>query len=59
MAIITEQEKRHDQLNQEIKRLSESRSSYIKEKVEAKDGAEDSLDEKIYSAVKNRLLLWD
>ena len=31
-------------LNQEIKKLSESRCSYIKEKVEAEGGAEDSLE---------------
>jgi len=54
MAVITEQAKRRDQLNQEIKKLSESRSSYIKEKVKAEGGAEDSLDEKIYSAVKDQ-----
>jgi len=54
MVVITEQPKRRDQLNQEIKKLSESRSRFIKEKVEAEGGAEDSLDEKIYSAVKDQ-----
>jgi len=54
MPVITEQAKRRDQLNQEIKKLSESRSRFIKEKVEAEGGAEDSLDEKIYSAVKDQ-----
>ena len=54
MEVITEQAKRRDQLNQEIKKLSESRSRYIKEKVEAEGGAEDSLDEKIYRAVKDQ-----
>jgi len=54
MAAITEQAKRRDQLHQEIKKLSESRSRYIKEKVEAEGGAEDSLDEKIDRAVKDQ-----
>jgi hypothetical protein len=54
IAVITEQAKRRDQLNQEIKKLSESCSSYIKEKVDAEGGTEDSLDEKIYSAVKDQ-----
>ena len=54
MEVITEQAKRRDQLNQEIKKLSESRSRYIKEKVAAEGGAEDSLDEKIYRAVKDQ-----
>ncbi len=54
MAVITEQAKRRDQLRQEIKKLSESRSNFIKDKVEAEGGAEDSLDEKIYRAVKNQ-----
>ena len=54
MAVINEQAQRRDQLQQEIKRLSESRSNFIKEKVEAEGGAEDSLDEKIYRAVKGQ-----
>ena len=54
MAVITEQAKRRDQLHQEIKKLSESRSRFIKEKVAAEGGAEDSLDEKIYRAVKDQ-----
>jgi len=54
MAVINRQAKRRDQLQQEIKKLSESRSNFIKEKVEAEGGAEDSLDEKIYRAVKNQ-----
>ena len=54
MAVITEQAQRREQLQQEIKKLSESRRNFIKEKVEAEGGAEDSLDEKIYRAVKDQ-----
>ena len=54
MAVINEQAQRRDQLQQQIKKLSESRSNFIKEKVEAEGGAEDSLDEKIYRAVKDQ-----
>ena len=51
---IKRKKQRRDQIKQEIKKLSESRNDYIKEKVEADGGAEDSLDEKIYRAVKNQ-----
>jgi hypothetical protein len=34
--------------------MAKKRSSYIKEKVEAEGGAKDSLDEKIYSAVREQ-----
>jgi hypothetical protein len=54
MEVIGEQAKRRDELQQEIRQLSESRSSYIKQKVEAEGGADDSLDEKIYGAVKDQ-----
>ena len=53
-AAISEQAKRRDELQQEIRKLSASRSDFIKEKIEAEGGAEDSLDEKIYSAVKEQ-----
>jgi len=46
MEVIGEQAKRRDELQQEIRQLSASRSSYIKQKVEAEGGADDSLDEK-------------
>jgi len=45
--VISEQAKRRDELQQEIRKLSASRSQFIKKKVEAEGGAEDSLDEKI------------
>jgi len=54
MEVITRQAKRRNQLQQEIRKLSESRSSFIKEKIAAEGGADDSLDEKIYSAVKDQ-----
>jgi Mg-chelatase subunit ChlD len=54
MEVIGEQAKRRDELQQEIRKLSESRSSYIKQKVEAAGGADDSLDEKIYGAVRDQ-----
>jgi len=54
MAVIGEQAKRRDELQQQIRQLSESRSSYIKQKIEAEGGADDSLVEKIYGAVKDQ-----
>jgi len=53
-AVISEQAKRRAELQQEIKKLSASRSEFIKQKVEAEGGADDSLDEKIYRAVKKQ-----
>ena len=54
MAVIKEQAQRRDQLKQEINKLSESRNRFIRQKVEAEGGADDSLDEKIYRAVKDQ-----
>ena len=54
MEVITEQAQRRDQLKQEIRKLSASRSNFIKEKLAAEGGADDSLDEKIYGAVKDQ-----
>jgi hypothetical protein len=54
MEVINEQARRRDQLKQEIDKLSESRSNFIKKKLAAEGGAEDSLDEKIYRAVKDQ-----
>ena len=54
MAVIDEQAKRRDQLQVEIRQLAESRSSYIKEKVDAAGGAQDSLDEKIYRSIRQQ-----
>ncbi len=54
MEVISEQARKRDQLKQEIEKLSESRSDFIKKKVAADGGANDSLDEKIYRAVKDQ-----
>ena len=54
IAEIEERAQRRDELRQQIRRLSESRNRYIQEKVEAAGGAGDSLDEKIYRAVKDQ-----
>jgi hypothetical protein len=54
MEVITEQAQRRNQLQQEINKLSASRSDFIKEKIAAEGGADDSLDEKIYRAVKDQ-----
>jgi Mg-chelatase subunit ChlD len=53
-AAIGERAKRRDELQRKIRELSESRSSYIRQKLEAGGGADDSLDEKIYRAVKDQ-----
>lgn len=52
--LIKRKAERRDQLRQEIKALSESRNDYIREKVEAEGDADDSLDEKIYRAVRSQ-----
>lgn len=54
MAVIEETAQRRQKLQREIRTLSESRSNYIRQKVEAAGGADDSLDEKIYRAVKDQ-----
>ena len=54
MEVISEQAQRRDQLQQEIRQLSESRSNFIKKKIATDGGADDSLDEKIYRAVKDQ-----
>jgi len=52
--VIDTTAKRRDELQQQIRQLADSRSRYIEQKVEAAGGAGDSLDEKIYSAVKQQ-----
>lgn len=54
MGVINEQAQRRDALQQEIRELSESRNRFIRERVDAEGGADDSLDEKIYRAVKDQ-----
>ena len=52
--IIIEKAKQRERLQQEVRELAASRSEYIEEKIAAEGGAEDSLDEKIYSAIKDQ-----
>ena len=54
LAVIEKQAKKRDKIKQEIAKLSESRSQFIKQKIVEMGGAEDSLDAKIYSAVKEQ-----
>jgi hypothetical protein len=55
-AVISEKAQQRQLLQTQIKSLAQKRSSYLKEKVEAEGGASDSLDEKIYSAVREQAL---
>ena len=50
---IAKQAERRDNIKQEIKKLSQSRQRFIEEQMTSED-AEKSLDEKIYSAVKEQ-----
>ncbi|MEN8167584.1 MAG: hypothetical protein ABFR65_08940 [Pseudomonadota bacterium] len=53
-ALIEQQAKRRDELQQKIKQLAKQRSGFLKQKVEESGGAEDSLDHKIYQAVREQ-----
>jgi len=53
-ALIEETAHRRHELQQQIGELSEKRSDFLKKKVEEAGGAGDSLDEKIYSAVREQ-----
>ncbi len=55
-AVIEEKAQQRKELQQKIKVLAERRSSYLRKQVEAGGGAVDSLDEKIYSAVRAQAL---
>jgi hypothetical protein len=57
MEIITDQARRRDKIKSDIRELSESRSRYIRQKIAAEGDASESLDEKIYSAVKKQAKL--
>lgn len=54
MQVIEDKAKRRDEIKREIQSLAESRDQYIKEQVDADGGADNSLDEKIYRAVKDQ-----
>jgi len=53
-AVITETADRRNRLQSEISKLADKRSSYLKKKVNESGGAKDSLDEKIYSTVREQ-----
>jgi hypothetical protein len=54
MEIITDQARRRDEIKRDIKKLSESRNDYIRQQIAAEGGASESLDEKIFGAVKKQ-----
>lgn len=51
---IEESAKSRRKLQHEIRQLAQERNEYLQEKVEASGGAEDSLDAKIYGAVRSQ-----
>jgi hypothetical protein len=57
MEIISNQARRRDKIKNDIKKLSETRSNYIKQEITALGGAHESLDEKIFGAVKEQARL--
>jgi len=57
MEIINNQARRRDEIKNDIKKLSESRSDYIRQEITAQGGASESLDEKIFGAVKEQAKL--
>jgi len=53
-ALIQERAEQRQQLQAEIRSLSQQRSDFLKEKVEESGGAEASLDDRIYGAVRDQ-----
>jgi Mg-chelatase subunit ChlD len=53
-AFVEKNAARRDELKREIQQLAEQRAAYLTEKVEEAGGAEDSLDEKIFRAVRSQ-----
>jgi Mg-chelatase subunit ChlD len=53
-ALVTETAQRRKELQRQIDELADKRTAYLKKKVAEDGGAEDSLDEKIYSAVREQ-----
>lgn len=53
-AFVKEKARQRNALKQDIRQLSEQRAAYMKHKLEAAGGATDSLDDKIYSAVREQ-----
>lgn len=54
MEVITNQARQRELIKHDIQKLSESRNAYILEQIGTRDDAKESLDEKIYSAVKKQ-----
>jgi hypothetical protein len=54
MGVITNQARQRELIKHDIQKLSESRNAYILEQIGTRDDAKESLDEKIYSAVKKQ-----
>lgn len=53
-ALIMETASRRNELQRQIRELSQNRSAFLKKKVEELGGARDSLDHKIYSAIREQ-----
>ncbi|TNF99757.1 MAG: VWA domain-containing protein [Gammaproteobacteria bacterium] len=53
-AMLKDKVEQRQKLQEEIKALADVRSDYLKKKVEAEGGAEESLDEKIFGAVREQ-----
>jgi len=53
-AVIRQKAEKRQRLEGEVKKLVKARSDYMKKKIEESGGASDSLDEKIYSAVREQ-----
>ena len=53
-AVIEDKAQQRERLQQQIRSLSESRERFIKERLDAEGGADDSLDEQIYRAVREQ-----
>ena len=52
--LLRKKAKQRDELQREIKELSEQRSQHIKQELEAQGGAKDSFDDQIYSTVRDQ-----
>jgi len=53
-ARISEMAERRNELQSEIRQLADKRTDYLKKKVKEDGGAKDSLDEKVYSAIREQ-----
>ena len=53
-ALLKDKAETRQKLNRQVKKLAQERADYIKREVKAKGGAADSLDEKIFGAVKEQ-----